>query len=89
MCFSQERLPSVQTDFDAWVLQLVPSGELRDCLNSSTHLQENMDTAGQYFYPFEMEFCLSALALLLSMTKPMAKKKTEGTYTYVYIECKV
>ena len=46
-----------------------------------------MDTAGQYFYPFEMEFCLSALALLLSMTKPTAKKKTESTYIYIEFKC--
>lgn len=44
------------------------------CLAGNTTLQHDMNTAGQYFYPFEMEFCLSAVGLLLSVAKGLWNK---------------
>ena len=39
------------------------------CLIGNSALQLHMDKAAQYFYPFEMEFCLSAVGLLAGLIK--------------------
>lgn len=41
------------------------------CLAGNTTVQMDMSSAGQYFYPFEMEFCLTAVGLLLGLLKGM------------------
>ena len=45
------------------------SKNVSDCISGQTSLQKKMDKYGQFFYPFEMEFCLAALGLLLGLAK--------------------
>lgn len=44
------------------------------CLNSSMSLEETVHHAEQYLYPFEMEYCLTAVGLLFTMIVFGSKK---------------
>mgnify|MGYP001801278633 FL=1 len=50
--------------------------EVLRCLNDSKTLEETVHNAEPYLYPFEMEFCLTAVGLLFIM---MTKRTMDAT----------
>lgn len=78
--FDQERLVESDTEIpDAAVAVLPKDSIVRKCLQGRTSTQEKMIAAGDYFYPLEMEFCLSSVASLWSLRNEQGILK--NTYT--------
>lgn len=57
-----------QPDIDADVLQLITQKDILACYADNSTYQEKSETDSRYFYPFEIEFCLASVGLLLSLT---------------------
>ena len=66
--FNQERIDDSDTEIpDKYVNVLAKNSTIRKCLQGRTDTQIDMLEAGDYFYPFEMEFCLSTVEPLWSL----------------------
>ena len=62
---------------DMHVLSYLPIGksEMKDCFVGNSTYQRQLEGESQYFYAFEIEFCLASVGLLLGLAK-------SGEYCY-------
>ena len=53
------------------VLSYLPVGksEMKDCFVGNSTYQKQLEGESQYFYAFEIEFCLASVGLLLGLAK--------------------
>ena len=56
---------------DMHVLSYLPVGksEMKDCFVGNSTYQQQLEGESQYFYAFEIEFCLASVGLLLGLAK--------------------
>jgi len=63
---------------------------LYNCLNGSTELKKSITSVEPYFYPFDMEFCLVAVGMLLTMLfEKRNSSKVEYYYIYQSYKCSI
>ena len=75
----QERLPNDSEVHSTRANLFSANSDASLCKNGTTEIQNHFDKVQTYFYPFEMEFCLSALGVLLSLTKGMNRNEKVDT----------